>query len=143
MWSAADEAVQRIAREFFEKQPSMKTAPRSDETLRIMIEEVAAKTMEGALEKKALSHPTSIPESELRTMVEESVSRMALKIFSDMPPPVPKISEDTVRRGIEEAVMKISQEVAREVIEKVAWETVPQLAEVMIKEEIERLKAMK
>jgi CheY-like chemotaxis protein len=142
MWSVADEAVQRVAREFFEKQPSMKASLGSDETLRIMVEEVAAKTVEEALEKKAVSHPPSMPPSELRKMAEETVSRMALEIFSDMTPPIPKISEDTVRRGIEEAVMKIARDVAREVIEKVAWETVPQLAEVMIKEEIERLKAM-
>jgi hypothetical protein len=46
-----------------------------------------------------------------------------------------------VRRGIEEAVLQIAREVAREVIEKVAWEVIPHLAEVMIKEEIDRLKA--
>jgi hypothetical protein len=80
--------------------------------------------------------------SELRKIAEDTISRMALELFSDMTPPIPKISEDTVRRGIEEAVKTIAREVAREVIEKVAWETVPQLAEVMIKEEIERLKAM-
>jgi CheY-like chemotaxis protein len=142
MWSMADEAVEKIAREFFEKQPLMQAPQRSDETLRRMVEEVAAKTVEEALEKKASSQPTSIPKNELRTMAEETVSRMALEIFSDMTPPIPKISEDTVRRGIEEAVKLIAREVAREVIEKVAWDTVPQLAEVMIKEEIERLKAM-
>jgi hypothetical protein len=86
--------------------------------------------------------PTSISESELRKMAEETVSRMAQEKFSDMTPLVPKVSEETVRRGIEEAVMKIARDVARDVIEKVAWNTVPQLAEVMIKEEIERLKAM-
>jgi DNA polymerase III gamma/tau subunit len=142
MWSMADEAVEKIAREFFEKQPLTQAPQRSDETLRRMVEEVAVKTVEEALEKKAISQPTSIPRSELRTMAEETVSRMALEIFSDMTPPIPKISEDTVRRGIEEAVKLIAREVAREVIEKVAWDTVPQLAEVMIKEEIERLKAM-
>jgi len=142
MWSMADEAVEKIAREFFEKQPLTQAPQRSDETLRRMVEEVAAKTVEEALEKKAISQPTPIPRSELRTMAEETVSRMVLEIFSDMTPPIPKISEDTVRRGIEEAVKLIAREVAREVIEKVAWDTVPQLAEVMIKEEIERLKAM-
>jgi hypothetical protein len=142
MWSVADEADERIAREFFEKQPLTQAPERSDETLRRMVEQVAAKTVDEALEKKAISHPTPIPASELRKMAEETVSRMALEIFSDMTPPIPKISEDTVRRGIEEAVKMIARDVAREVIEKVAWETVPQLAEVMIKEEIERLKAM-
>ena len=107
-----------------------------------MVEQVAAKSVDEALEKKAVSNSTSLSKSELRTIAEETVSRMALEIFSDMTPPIPKISEDTVRKGIEEAVKTIAREVAREVIEKVAWETVPQLAEVMIKEEIERLKAM-
>jgi CheY-like chemotaxis protein len=142
MWSVADEAVERIAREFFQKQPLTQSPEHSDESLRRVVEQVAAKTVDEALEKKAISHPTQIPASELRKMAEETVSRMALEIFSDMTPPIPKISEDTVRRGIEEAVKIIARDVAREVIEKVAWETVPQLAEVMIKEEIERLKAM-
>jgi len=142
VWSMADEAVERIAREFFEKQPLSQAPQSSDETLRRMVEQVAAKTVDEALEKRAISLPTPIPANEMRKMAEETVSRMALQIFSDMTPPIPKISEDTVRRGIEEAVKMIARDVAREVIEKVAWETVPQLAEVMIKEEIERLKAM-
>ena len=110
--------------------------------MRRMVEQVAARTVDEALEKMAMSHPAPIPAGELRKMAEETVSRMALEIFSDMTPPIPKISEDTVRKGIEEAVKVIAREVAREVIEKVAWETVPRLAEVMIREEIERLKAM-
>ncbi len=142
MWSMADEAVERVAREFFEKQPLTQAPQRSDDALRNMVEQVAAKSVDEALEKKAVSNSTALPKSELRTMAEETVSRMALEIFSDMTPPIPKISEDTVRKGIEEAVKLIAREVAREVIGKVAWETVPQLAEVMIKEEIERLKAM-
>jgi hypothetical protein len=142
MWSVADEAVERIAREFFEKQPLAQAPERSDETLRRMVEQVAARTVDEALEKKAVSYPAPISTVELRKMAEETVSRMALEIFSDMTPPIPKISEDTVRKGIEEAVKVIARDVAREVIEKVAWETVPRLAEVMIKEEIERLKAM-
>jgi CheY-like chemotaxis protein len=142
MWSVADEAVERIAREFLEKQPLTQAPERSDETLRRMVEQVAARTVDEALEKISMSHPAPMPAGELRKMAEETVSRMALEIFSDMTPPIPKISEDTVRKGIEEAVKVIAREVAREVIEKVAWETVPRLAEVMIKEEIERLKAM-
>jgi hypothetical protein len=142
MWSVADEAVEKIAREFLEKQSLTQVPERSDETLRRMVEQVAARTVDEALEKRAISHPASMPSSELRKMAEDTVSRMALEIFSDMTPPIPKISEDTVRKGIEEAVMVIARDVAREVIEKVAWETVPRLAEVMIKEEIERLKAM-
>ena len=142
MWSVADEAVEKIAREFLQKQPLTQVPERSDETLRSMVEQVAARTVDEALEKRAISQPAPMPASELRKMAEETVSRMALEIFSDMTPPIPKISEDTVRKGIEEAVMVIARDVAREVIEKVAWETVPRLAEVMIKEEIERLKAM-
>jgi CheY-like chemotaxis protein len=142
MWSVADEAVEKIAREFLEKQPLTQAPERSDETLRRMVEEVAARTVDEALEKRSIAHPAPIPAAELRKMAEETVSRMALEIFSDMTPPIPKISEDTVRKGIEEAVKVIARDVAREVIEKVAWETVPRLAEVMIREEIERLKAM-
>lgn len=140
MWSVAEEAVEKIAKEFFQRQPLTQGPQLSDETLRGMVEKVAAKTVEETLEKKAIPSP-SVPASELRKIAEDAVSRMALDVFKDLTPPIPKISEETVRRGIEEAVMKIAREVAREVIEKVAWEVIPHLAEVMIKEEIERLKA--
>ncbi len=86
-------------------------------------------------------YPPTLPESELRSMAEETISRMAREIFRDMKPPIPKISEETMRRGIEEAVGNIVRELAKEIIERVAWEVIPQLAEVLIKEEIERLKA--
>ncbi len=141
MWSVAEEAVEKIATEFLQKQPLTAGPQLSDETLRGMVENVAVKTVEEMLEKRPVQQPPSVPASELRKMAEETVSQMAREVFKDMPPPVPKISEETVRRGIEEAVMQIAREVAREVIEKVAWEVIPHLAEVMIKEEIERLKA--
>ncbi len=142
MWSVAEEAVEKIATEFLQKQPLTTVPQLSDETLRGMVENVAVKTVEEILEKRPVQQPPSVPAGELRKMAEETVSRMAREVFKDMPPPpVPKISEETVRRGIEEAVLQIAREVAREVIEKVAWEVIPHLAEVMIKEEIERLKA--
>jgi hypothetical protein len=62
------------------------------------------------------------------------------------PPPEPAtapaaaISDEQLRRMVEETVSKIAREVAREVIEKVAWEVIPDLAEMLIKAEIERLK---
>ena len=142
MWSVAEEAVEKIAKEYFEKQPVTQAPQLSDETLRDMVDKMAAKTVEELLEKKAIPSPSipEIPENELRKMAEETISRMALDVFKDLTPPMPKISEETVRRGIEEAVMRIAHEVAREVIEKVAWEVVPHLAEVMIQQEVERLK---
>jgi CheY-like chemotaxis protein len=143
MWSVAEEAVEKIAKEFLQKQPSSLTpGPQlSDETLRGMVEQLAVKTVEEVLEKRPIQPLTSVPMNDLRKMAEDAVARLAREVFIDMPPPIPKISEETVRRGIEEAVMQIARDVAREVIEKVAWEVIPQLAEVMIKEEIERLKA--
>jgi len=104
-------------------------------------EEAVAKIAKETFAKAAPTLSPILPESELRSMAEETFSRMAREVFKDMTPPVPKISEETVRRGISEAVSAIAREVAREVIEKVAWEVIPQLAEVLIKEEIERLKA--
>jgi DNA-binding response OmpR family regulator len=141
MWSIAEEAVENIATAFLQKQPLTQSPQLSDEKLRGMVENVAAKTVEEMLEKRPVQQQASVPAGELRKMAVETFSQMAQEIFRDMPPPVPKVSEETVRRGIEEAVMQIAREVAREVIEKVAWEVIPQLAEVMIKEEIERLKA--
>jgi hypothetical protein len=76
-------------------------------------------------------------------MAEQTVAQMAADIFRDMPPPpLPKISDETVRRGLEAVLSTIAREMAKEVIEQVAWEVIPRLAEHLIKEEIERLKAM-
>lgn len=114
LWSIAEEAVSRMAREAFAQMPPAQTA-----------------------------QPPALSEGELRRMAEEAISRMAADAFKDMPPPpLPKISDETVRRGIEDAVMKVAREIAKEVIERVAWDVIPPLAEQMIREEIERLKAM-
>jgi hypothetical protein len=114
LWNIAEEAVSRMAREVFAQMPQVQATP-----------------------------PPALPESELRRMAEEAISRMAADAFKDMPPPpLPKISDETVRRGIEDAVMKVAREIAKEVIERVAWDVIPPLAEQMIREEIERLKAM-
>jgi hypothetical protein len=104
-------------------------------------EEAVAKIAKETFAKAPPASSPMLPESELRSMAEETFSKIAREVFKDMTPPIPKISEETVRRGISEAVSAIAREVAREVIEKVAWEVIPQLAEVLIKEEIERLKA--
>lgn len=53
----------------------------------------------------------------------------------------PRVSEEMVRSMVEEQVSRIVSKIARDVIEKVAWEVVPDLAAMLIKEEIERLKA--
>jgi len=83
----------------------------------------------------------AMSEERLRSIAEETVSRVAREYFTSASPvQPPKVSEEMVRRGIEEAVSKIAREIAREVIEKVAWEVIPDLAEMLIKAEIERLK---
>jgi hypothetical protein len=83
-------------------------------------------------------------EGDLRNTAEAAVSRMSKEMFAKMPPvqPLPAgVSEDAVRSAVEAAVSRIVNEIARDVIEKVAWEVVPDLAAMMIREEIERLKA--
>lgn len=86
------------------------------------------------------AQPT-LPTMELRGMVEETVAKMAEEFFKGVPPQaLPKISDETIRRGIEEAAIKVARAIAKDVIEKVAWEVIPQLAETLIQEEIERLK---
>jgi CheY-like chemotaxis protein len=97
----------------------------------------------------AASHPVAqsaqlsvLPMEEIKKIVTEAVTKMAKDIFKDMPPPpMPKISDETIKRGIQEAVTKVASELARGIIEQVAWEVIPQLAEHLIKEEIERIKA--
>lgn len=51
------------------------------------------------------------------------------------------VSEEMLRKVLQESVERIVRETARQVIEKVAWEVIPDLAEMLIKAEIERLKA--
>jgi DNA-binding response OmpR family regulator len=115
----------------------------TDDKVRSMVEATVSQAVKEAIKNIPAPVPTVLPESELRGMTEKIISKMAQDMLKDMPPPpLPKISDDTVRRGIEEAISKIAREIAREVIEKVAWEVIPQLAEHMIKEEIERLKAV-
>jgi CheY-like chemotaxis protein len=139
MWSIAEETFSRMAADLSAKQPAAPGAAMSDESVKRMVEEITMRTVKDALD--TIAPPSALPEKELRNMVEASVSRMATDAFKDMAPPVPKISEDTIRRGIQEAVSTVARELAREVIEQVAWEVIPHLAEVLIKEEIERLKA--
>jgi CheY-like chemotaxis protein len=114
----------------------------TDDQVRNMVESSVSKAVKEAIDNRAAPTPMVLPESELRGMAEKIISKMAQDMFKDMPPPpLPKISDDTLRRGLEEAASKITRDIAREVIEKVAWEVIPQLAEQMIKAEIERLKA--
>ncbi len=139
----AEAVMTKIAREAFEKAaPSQLPMLSASEVWSIAEEKIAKMAKDIFAEMPPVQLPP-VPESELRSMAEKTIEKMAGDVFKNMPPPQPpKISEDTVRRGIEDAVSKIAREVARDVIEKVVWEVVPQLAEVLIKEEIERLKAL-
>jgi CheY-like chemotaxis protein len=84
----------------------------------------------------------AVSEEMLRTMAQETVTRMAKEVFAKLPPvQPPAISEEMLQKVLEESVAKIVRETARQVIEKVAWEVIPDLAEMLIKAEIERLKA--
>lgn len=122
--------------------PSMPMQQISEETVRRISEETIAKVAKDMFAKSPPAQVPTLPESELRRMAEETIAKMAKEAIEMLPPPQPpKVSEETVRRGIEEAVSKIARELAREVFEKVAWEVIPELAEQLIKQEIERLKA--
>ncbi len=138
-----EEAVAKLAKETFEKMPLPQPPTISEGDLWGIAEETVSKMAEDMFARMPLVRPPSLPEGELRRMAEEAVARMAADAFKDMPPPSPpKISDDTLRRGIEDAVRKVAREIAKEVIERVAWEVIPPLAEQLIKEEIDRLKAM-
>jgi CheY-like chemotaxis protein len=122
--------------------PSIPMPQLSEEIVRRMVEEAVEKVAKERFEKHPSLQPPTLPEAELRTMAEAAIAKLAKEAVEMLPPPQPpKVSEETVRRGIEEAVARIAREVAREVIEKVAWEVIPELAEQLIKAEIERLKA--
>jgi CheY-like chemotaxis protein len=139
-----EEAVAKLAKETFETMPLPQPPAISESDLWGIAEEAVSKMAKDVFAQMppAQTPPPALPESELRRMAEEAISRMAADAFKDMPPPsLPKISDEIVRRGIEDAVMKVAREIAKEVIERVAWDVIPPLAEQMIREEIERLKA--
>jgi CheY-like chemotaxis protein len=140
-----EEAVAKLAKETFEKMPLPQPPVISESDLWGIAEDAVARMTEDVFSQMPpvrYPQPPSLPEGELRRMAEEAISRMAADAFKDMPPPtLPKISDATVRRGIEDAVEKVAREIAKEVIERVAWEVIPPLAEQLIREEIERLKA--
>ncbi len=58
------------------------------------------------------------------------------------PPTAPQaVSEDMVREMLRSVAQEAVEKIVRDVMEKVAWEVIPDLAEMLIKAEIERLKA--
>lgn len=83
----------------------------------------------------------AVSEERLRTIAEEIVTRITREHFKNMPRRQPQASEDAVRSALDQSVSATVRDVAREVVERVAWEVVPGLAELLIKEEIERLKS--
>ncbi len=136
--SVIEEAAANMIKNVFEK----KLPQALEEMLRCLVEENVLKFVNETLEKTAIPKPSTLPESELRKMAEATINKMALDVFKNLPPPpIPKISNETVRRGLESVLSQIAREMAKEVIEQVSWEVIPQLAEHLIKEEIERLKA--
>jgi CheY-like chemotaxis protein len=140
-----EEAVEKLAKEKFKPMPLPQPPAISESDLWGIAEEAVSRMAKEVFAQmsSAQTPPPALPESELRRMAEDAISRMAVDAFKDMPPPsLPKISDETVRRGVEDAVMKVAREIAKEVIERVAWDVIPPLAEQMIREEIERLKAM-
>jgi len=170
LWSIAEETIAKMAKDVFAQMPPVQPPTISHELVRSVLDEAAAKLVKEALEKKPplvpedilrglveenvlkvvneamgktdIPKPPTLPESELRRMAETTLSKMASDVFKNLPPPpMPKISDETVRRGLESVLSQIAREMAKEVIEQVSWEVIPQLAEHLIKEEIERLKS--
>ena len=142
MWSVAEEAVAKIAKERLAQSPPAGAQPAVNENiLKGLVEEAVSKTVKRELQKAPpmTGQAPALPAAELRSMAEETINRMSADLFKNMPPL--KISEEAVKRGLEEAIWKVAREAAKEVIEQVAWEVIPQLAEEMIRAEIERLKA--
>lgn len=90
-------------------------------------------------EAAAVASPAT--EAKLRSIAEEIVSRIAREHFTSMPASRSGISAKATQGAAEESASRIVREIAREVVEKVAWEVVPDLAALLIREEIERLKA--
>jgi len=141
--STIEDTVAKMAKELFQKVPPPQPPQVSEDTIRTMVEDRVSKIANEVIKTIRLPEPPQLPESEIRSLATATISRMAADAFKDMPPPpLPKISDETVRRGLEEVLSTTVREMAREMIERVAWEVIPELAEHLIKDEIERLKAM-
>jgi len=118
-----------------------KPAPRRPQTPNPQLPE-AREYVPPRYEPEAEAPSVAVSEDMLRSMAQETVTRMAKEIFAKLPPvQPPAISEEMLQKVLAASVAKIVRETAREVIEKVAWEVIPDLAEMLIKAEIERLKA--
>lgn len=93
----------------------------------------------------APSHQAAISESDIWSMAEGIVAKVAKEMIGNMEPPKAAARTagpgNALREVDDDSASKIVREMAREVIEKVAWEVVPDLAAAMIRAEIERLKA--
>ncbi|HEY6010434.1 MAG TPA: response regulator [Nitrospirota bacterium] len=141
LWSVAEEAVAKIAKEHLAQAAPAGAQPVVNEhILKGLVEEAVSKTLKREMERApSVGQAPSLPAAELRSIAETTIARMSADLFKNMP--LPKISDETVKKGVEDAIWKIAREVAREVIGEVAWEVIPPLAENLIKAEIERLKA--
>ncbi len=114
----------------------------SESDLWNMAEATVSKMAKEMFAKMPPPQAPTLPEQELRSMAEKTMVAMAKDVFAKMPPPqMPQVPADVMRGLVEEAVAKIVQDAAREIVEKVAWEVIPDMAEMLIKAEIERLKA--
>jgi CheY-like chemotaxis protein len=118
-----------------------KPAPRRPETPKPRMPEAREYVPPVRFEPATEAPSVAVSEDMLRNMAQETVTRMAKEVFAKLPPvQPPPVSEEMLRKILEESVTKIVRETARQVIEKVAWEVIPDLAEMLIKAEIERLK---
>jgi len=130
--------VEREAREYVPPPEPEVPAGVPEARLRAIAEEAVAQATEKILSRV---QPPAVPEKELRRLAEEVFARKAKEYLGAQPPAkAPEVSEEAIKLAIEENVTRVVRQVAREVIEKVAWEVVPDLAEMLIKAEIERMK---
>jgi CheY-like chemotaxis protein len=114
----------------------------SESDLWNMAETVVAKAAKEMFTTAQPLPAPSLPEQELRSIAEKTIAAMAKDVVAKMPPPQPpQISADLLRDLVAESVQKVVRDVARDIVEKVAWEVIPDLAEMLIKAEIERLKS--
>jgi len=119
-----------------------KPAPRSPETPKPQLPEAREYVPPARSEPATEAPSVAVSEDRLRSITQETVTRMAKEFFAKQPPvQPPAISEEMLKKVLDESYAKVLRETARQVIEKVAWEVIPDLAEMLIKAEIERMKA--
>ena len=85
MWSAAEDAVRKVAQEYFDKQPSAQTPQISDEVLRTMVDAKVSSMTKETLEQMPAARTSALSPSDMWSVADEAVERIAREFLEKQP----------------------------------------------------------